>query len=167
MIRRPPRSTLSSSSAASDVYKRQLSYTSFNFSNLKLSSDDFSDQITVSVDVKNTGEVAGREVAQVYLGAPAQKLNKPEEELVAFAKTKMLNPGESQTLSFTLKAQDLASFDEKISSWIAEAGKYEVKIGNSSKNITQTGSFSLKQELVTGKVSKALAPEREINKLVH
>ncbi|HZL10162.1 MAG TPA: glycoside hydrolase family 3 N-terminal domain-containing protein [Prolixibacteraceae bacterium] len=144
-----------------------LSYTSFNFSNLKLSSDDFSDQITVSVDVKNTGEVAGREVAQVYLGAPAQKLNKPEEELVAFAKTKMLNPGESQTLSFTLKAQDLASFDEKISSWIAEAGKYEVKIGNSSKNITQTGSFSLKQELVTGKVSKALAPEREINKLVH
>ena len=143
-----------------------LSYTSFDFSNIKLSSTEFKNQITVSVDVRNTGKVAGREVVQLYRSAPSQKLNKPEEELVAFAKTKALNPGETQSLSFTLKAQDLASFDEKTSSWIAEAGKYSLKVGNSSSDIRQTGTFNLKSELVTGKVTKALVPQREIKKLV-
>ena len=143
-----------------------LSYTSFDFSNIKLSSTEFKNQITVSVDVRNTGKVAGREVVQLYRSAPSQKLNKPEEELVAFAKTKALNPGETQSLSFTLKAQDLASFDEKTSSWIAEAGKYSLKVGNSSSDIRQTGTFNLKSELVTGKVTKALVPQREIKKRV-
>jgi beta-glucosidase len=143
-----------------------LSYTSFDFSNIKLSSSEFKNQITVSVDVKNTGKVAGREVVQLYRTAPAQKLNKPEEELTAFAKTKSLKPGETQSLNFTIKAQDLASFDEKTSSWIAEAGKYSLKIGNSSSDIKQTGTFNLKNELVTGKVSKALIPQREIKRLV-
>jgi beta-glucosidase len=142
-----------------------LSYTSFDFSNIKLSSAEFKDPITVSVDVKNTGKVAGREVVQLYRTAPAQKLNKPEEELTAFSKTKSLKPGETQSLNFTVKAQDLASFDEKTSSWIAEAGKYSLKIGNSSSDIKQTGTFNLKSELVTGKVTKALVPQREIKRL--
>jgi beta-glucosidase len=143
-----------------------LSYSSFGFSNIKISSKDFKDQITVSVDVTNKGGVAGREVVQVYLGKPSQKLSKPEEELVAFGKTKSISPGEKQTITFTLKARDLASFDEKSSSWVAEAGKYTMKIGNSSSNITQTGSFSLNNDLIAEKVTKALVPQREINKLV-
>jgi beta-glucosidase len=142
-----------------------LSYTTFEMSNLKLSGKDFKNEITVSVDVKNTGDVAGKEVAQVYLNAPAQKLEKPVEVLVAFGKTKLLKPGEKQTLSFTLNARDLASFDENASSWIAEAGNYEVRVGNSSVNIEQKASFGLKKELMVEKVSNALAPPVAINKL--
>jgi len=141
------------------------SYTTFGISNIKINSTNFKDQITVTVDVKNTGDVAGREVAQVYLNAPAQKMGKPVEVLVAFGKTKLLKPGEKQTLSFTLNARDLASFDESTSSWIAEAGNYEVRVGNSSVNIEQKASFNLKNELVVEKVSNALAPPEEINKL--
>lgn len=142
-----------------------LSYTTFEMSNLKLSSENFKKEITVSVDVKNTGDVAGKEVVQVYLNAPAQKIEKPVEVLVAFGKTNLLKPGEQQTLSFTLKGSDLASFEESTSSWIAEAGDYEVRVGNSSVNIAQKGSFNLKKELVVEKVSNALAPQVAINKL--
>jgi beta-glucosidase len=141
------------------------SYTTFGISKLKLSTKNFKNEITASVDVKNTGDVAGREVAQVYLSAPAQKMGKPVEVLVAFGKTKLLKPGEKQTLSFTLNPRDLASFDESTSSWIAEAGNYEVRVGNSSVNIEQKASFNLKNELVVEKVSHALAPPEEINKL--
>jgi len=141
------------------------SYTTFGIRNIKLNSANFKDQISVTVDVKNTGDVAGREVAQVYLSAPTQKMGKPVEVLVAFGKTKLLKPGEKQTLSFTLNARDLASFDESTSSWVAEAGNYEVRVGNSSVNIEQKASFNLKNELVVEKVSNALAPPEEINKL--
>jgi beta-glucosidase len=141
------------------------SYTTFGIGNLKLSAKNFKNKITVLVDVKNTGDVAGREVAQVYLSAPAQKMGKPVEVLVAFGKTKLLKPDEKQTLSFTLKARDLASFDESASSWVAEAGNYEVWVGNSSVNIAQKASFNLKDELVVEKVSNVLAPPEEINKL--
>jgi len=141
------------------------SYTTFEIGNLKLSAKNFKNEIMVSVDVKNTGDVAGREVAQVYLSAPSQKMGKPVEVLVAFGKTRLLKPGEKQTLSFTLNARDLASFDESTSSWVAEAGNYEVRVGNSSVNIEQKASFNLKNELVVEKVSNALAPPEEINKL--
>ena len=87
------------------------------------------------------------------------------EVLVAFGKSRLLKPGEKQTLSFTLNPRDLASFDESTSSWVAEAGNYEVRVGNSSVNIEQKASFNLKNELVVEKVSNALAPSEEINKL--
>lgn len=142
-----------------------LSYTTFEISNLKLSDKDFKDEIAVSAEVKNIGDVAGREVVQVYLAAPAQNNGKPAEVLVAFGKTKLLKPGEKQTLSFTLKARDLASFDENTSSWTADAGKYEVKVGNSSLHIEQAGNFNLKKALIVEKVSKSLVPQQEIKKL--
>ena len=143
-----------------------LSYTKFDYSNLKLAGKDFTGKLTFSVDVKNTGSVAGREAVQVYIGSPSGKLKKPEETLAAFAKTKLLKPGESQTVSFTLETKDFASFDEATSSWIAEAGIYNLEIGASSLAIKQTANFKISKELNAGKVSKALAPSREINKLV-
>lgn len=143
-----------------------LSYTTFNYSNLKLANTKFSGKLIFTVDVKNTGLVAGREVVQVYIGAPSGKLKKPEETLVAFGKTKQLLPGETQTISFTVETKDFASFDEATSSWIAEAGNYNLKIGASCTAIKQTANFKIAKELNAGKVSKALTPSREINKLV-
>jgi len=144
-----------------------LSYSNFEISNIKLSSTKFNNSITVSIDVKNTGKVAGREVVQVYLSAPSTKMGKPEEELVDFGKSKFLNPGESQTFTFEIDARDLCSFDEATSSWVAEAGKYTIKIGNSSIKIAQKADFSLEKDKTVETVSKALAPIQPFNKREH
>jgi len=143
-----------------------LSYTDFAYSNLKLSSKEFTGKMKISVDVKNTGKVAGREVVQVYVSKPAGKLNKPAEELIAFGKTKLLKPGESETLTFNIETKNLASFDDSISTWVAEAGEYKLKVGASATKILQTEAFTIKKELAAGKVTKSLVPNREINKLV-
>jgi beta-glucosidase len=142
-----------------------LSYTTFDYSNIKLSSKSFEDKLTVSLDVKNSGTAAGREVVQIYLSSPAKKLHKPRHALVAFGKTKRLAPGESQTLSFELASMDLASFDTPSSSWVAEAGQYTVQVGASSRNIKLKETFTLDNERVVKKVSKALTPPTEINTL--
>ncbi|MGQ9621568.1 MAG: glycoside hydrolase family 3 C-terminal domain-containing protein [Bacteroidales bacterium] len=142
-----------------------LSYTTFEYSNIKLSSNTFGKNITVSVDVKNTGKVAGKEVVQLYLSAPAVKLDKPESELKGFAKTRLLQPGEAQTLTFVLDPMSLASFDEASSSWIADAGKYTLKAGASSKDIRLTAQFTLPKNLTVKKESAALAPKTKINEL--
>lgn len=142
-----------------------LSYTTFAYDNLVLNSTDFTGELTVSIEVANTGDVAGREVVQVYASAPEVKLNKPAEELVAFGKTRLLEPGETETLSFTITTKDLASFDEETSTWTAESGTYTIKIGESSKEIKTSSDFTLEKTLTAGTVSKALVPEREINRL--
>jgi len=142
-----------------------LSYTTFEYSGLKLSSRRFGKSITATVTVKNTGNVAGKEVVELYLAAPAVRLDKPESELKGFAKTKLLQPGESQTLTFVLDNWSLASFDPVSSSWISDAGTYTVKIGASSKDIRQTATFSLGKNITVKKESIALVPQVEINEL--
>lgn len=142
-----------------------LSYTTFEYSNLKLSSNTFGKNLVVSVEVRNTGKVAGKEVVQLYLSAPAVRLHKPESELKGFAKTRLLQPGESQTLTFTIDPISLASFDEASSSWIADAGKYTVKVGASSKDIKLTGQFTLPKNITVKRETTALAPPMKINEL--
>jgi beta-glucosidase len=142
-----------------------LSYTNFAYSNLVLSAAVFNGKIKASVTITNTGKVAGKEVVQLYISAPANKLAKPAEELKGFAKTELLQPGKSETIQFLLEAKDLASFDTNSTSWIAEAGKYTVKVAASSENIKQTASFSLPKELIVEKCNKVLAPKVEINEL--
>lgn len=142
-----------------------LSYTSFEYSNLKLSSTSFNGKIIATVDIKNTGAVAGKEVVQLYITAPANKLQKPAEELKAFDKTNLLQPGQKQTLQFEIAAKDLASFDTPSASWVAEAGTYIVKIGSSSEKILQKTTFSLDKELIVEKCHKVLVPQVEINEL--
>lgn len=144
-----------------------LSFTNFAYSNLKLSATNFTNKLTATVTITNTGKVAGKEAVQLYLSAPGKTLDKPSEELKAFAKTALLLPGKSQTISFTITAEDLASFDSNRSSWIAEAGKYILKIGASSTNIKQSASFSLPEELIIEKVNKVLMPQVAINELKH
>ena len=138
------------------------SYTDFTYGGLKLSSNQFNGQITATVTVTNSGKRAGKEVVQLYVGAPSKNLEKPESELRGFAKTKLLEPGQSQTLSFTINASDLASFDPAASAWVAEAGTYTLKIGASVLNIRQSAKFELKKETVVEKVNKVLLPQVKI-----
>jgi beta-glucosidase len=142
-----------------------LSYTNFDYTNLKLSAPTFNGSLSFSVTITNTGKVPGKEVVQAYLAAPSTKLDKPAQELKGFAKTRLLQPGQSQTLNFTLTAADLASFDTASSSWIADAGKYTVNIGASSQNIKQTASFNLEKEITVERVNKVLVPQVQINEL--
>ena len=104
-------------------------------------------------------------MVQLYAGAPNGKLEKTEATLVAFGKTRLLQPGESETLSFTINASDLASFDEAASAWIIEPGSYSLKVGASSLKIHQTASFEVDSEMNVGQVSKALAPQRSFDRL--
>ena len=138
-----------------------LSYTTFEMSKPAVKANG--SLVTVSVTVKNTGSVAGKEVAQVYVQAPAGKLEKPAQELKAFAKTRELKPGESQTLTMTIPVRDLASFDEAGSQWLTEAGTYTFRIGFSSRDIKASLPLALKE--YTEKTTNALAPQQKLNLL--
>jgi len=142
-----------------------LSYTDFNFSNLKLSSPVFNGRIVASVDITNKGNVAGKEVVQLYISAPAKSIDKPAEELKAFAKTGLLQPGQKETITFNISGKDLASFITKRASWIAEPGNYTVKIGASSEDIKQTANFTLAKEVVVEKDKNLLSPQVDIKEL--
>jgi len=142
-----------------------LSYTKFKYSNLKLSSTVFKGQLTAKVTVTNTGRQPGKEIIQLYLSAPHKNMDKPAEELKGFAKTMLLKPDASQTLTFSVKAADLASFDTATLSWVAEAGRYILKIGTSSEDIKLSNTFSLNKEIIVEKVHKALPPEVQVDEL--
>jgi beta-glucosidase len=142
-----------------------LSYTTFKYGDFALNTKSFDKSITASVTVTNTGKVAGKEVVQLYITAPAGKLDKPSSELKGFAKTGLLQPGQSEKISFTITPEQLASFNSETSAWIADAGNYSVKIGSSSLNIKQSAAFSLAKDIVVEKVNKVLAPQVNINEL--
>ncbi len=135
-----------------------LSYTTFDYSDLKLSSKVFSDLINVTLQVKNTGSVPGKEVVELYLSAPGSGIEKPAQELKGFAKTNLLKPGESQAISFELNKRSLASFQSGSSAWVADKGDYQVRIGASSKDIKLKGSFNLPENQVVEVVHDVLYP---------
>lgn len=143
-----------------------LSYTTFTYSGLKIASPDFKGKQSVTFIIKNTGPVAGREVAQLYISAPAGDIDKPESELKGFAKTRLLQPGESQTLDLILNARDISSFNTAASAWMADAGTYKVMIGASSSDIRLTGSFNLEKNVISEKVHNVLAPQVLINEIL-
>ena len=119
-----------------------LSYTTFQYGKPAVSNDN--DVITVEVAITNTGKVAGKEIAQVYVSAPKNKqMEKPVKELKAFAKTRLLQPGESQVLRMTIKKSDLASWNESLHGWQVDAGTYTIQIGASSADIRGKASIKL------------------------
>jgi beta-glucosidase len=138
-----------------------LSYTTFAYSKPAVKVNG--DLVAVTVTVKNTGSVSGKEVAQVYVAAPNGKLEKPAQELKAFAKTRELQPGEQQTLTMQIPVRMLASFDEQGSQWLTEAGTYTFRIGASSRDIRCTATAKVGQ--YTEKVSNALAPKVKLKLL--
>ena len=138
-----------------------LSYTTFEYSKPKVKASG--KNVTVQVTVKNTGSVAGKEVAQVYVAAPKGSIEKPAQELKAFAKTRELQPGEQETLTMQIPVRMLASFDEAGSQWLTEAGQYTFKIGASSRDIKCTATAKVGK--YTEKTTNALAPKVKLNLL--
>lgn len=118
-----------------------MSYTDFSYSKptLKATADGFEATITVT----NTGKTAGKEAVQLYVAAPKSDIEKPANELKAFAKTKLLQPGESQVLKFKVSNYDLASYHESNHSWVADKGVYKVKFGANINDIKNTLDYRL------------------------
>ena len=138
-----------------------LSYTDFEYGQPKISKKD--DQFTATVSVKNIGETAGKQVVELFVTAPDGKLEKPACELKAFAKTKELAPGESQTLTLSFNTYDLASYDEEIDAWVADAGEYIAKFGTSVNDIFSKVGFKVNEFKM--ETHDALKPEVEIDRL--
>ena len=139
-----------------------LSYTTFSYSapTFKTNKDG---GITATITIKNTGKVAGREAAQMYVTAPAGGLDKPALELKAFAKTRELQPGESQTLTMSVNNYYLSSFNEATSAYETAAGKYTVRIGASVEDIRATGSVVVKGQSYPA--NKALLPAKPVEEI--
>ncbi len=123
-----------------------LSYTTFTYAadDVKANGDVY----TVDVTVTNSGKVAGKEVVELYVSAPKGKLDKPVQELKAFAKTPVIEPGKSAKVTLTVNASDLASYNEETSSWEVDPGTYTFKVGASSRDIraTSTAEVAAKTE---------------------
>ncbi len=121
-----------------------LSYTTFEYTNAKLSVNMASgncakdtDNIEVSVDITNTGSVAGQEIVQLYVKNAPNEESRPEKELKEFAKVS-LQPGETKTVTFTLDQRSFAYYHTELSGWYAPSGTYEILIGASSRDIRQS-----------------------------
>ena len=125
-----------------------LSYTTFEYSNLQLSADRFKDVdgLTVSVDVTNTGAVAGKEVVQLYVHDHESRLVRPYKELKGFAKVS-LQPGETQTVSLALDSRAFAYYDPAHHQWITEDGQFDILVGASSADIRCRATVSLQSTL--------------------
>jgi beta-glucosidase len=139
-----------------------LSYTTFEYSDAKIAEKGDTYEITVTV--KNTGNLEGKEVVQLYISAPDNKAaNKPVKELKAYAKTKALKAGESEKVTLTVRAADLASFDEGASAWVVAEGEYQFLVGASSQDIKAT--LKAKAKAQQTKVNNVMKPESTLNLL--
>lgn len=121
-----------------------LSYTTFEYGKAVASAKKMTldGQLELTVSVKNVGDVAGKEVVQLYIGDEKCTVLRPLKELKHFQKV-ALNPGEEKTVSFTITSDDLKYYDETLKDWTAEPGKFKVYIGSSSSDIRSTVSFVL------------------------
>ena len=139
-----------------------LSYTTFSYTNMSVS--EANGVYTVKVDVKNTGNKAGRNVVELFVAAPnSKKMNKPEKELRNYAKTRLLQPGQTETVTMTVKAEDLASFNEKASAWKTDAGRYDFLICSSASDVEAKASANVKAW--TKKVNNVMKPNVKLNLL--
>ena len=122
-----------------------LSYTTFEFGQAKAGKASMTadGKMTVTVDVKNTGDREGAEVVQLYVADPVASIDRPVKELKGFEKV-TLKPGETKTVTFTLDADDLSFYSIEKNGWVAEAGEFQALIGPSSDDIRTTATFELK-----------------------
>ncbi len=142
-----------------------LSYTDFEI--VPLSAEENGEKISVKVRVDNTGAITGKEVVQLYYGAPKGKLGKPERELAAFVKTKELAPGEGQELSLEFSAANMASYDDlgkvQKSAYVLEKGEYRLFLGENVRDAKQLNFVYVSREnkIVSQLLSRLAPPQLE------
>jgi beta-glucosidase len=140
------------------------SYTDFDIKVNSVTADK--SNVKVNVTVTNTGKTySGKEVVQVYFSAPDGDIEKPYQELAAYAKTDDLAPGEKQTLTISYKTTEMSSYSEAKSAYIMEDGKYIIRVGNSSRNTTAAAVITLNKNVVTEQLSTQAEPEEAIDEL--
>lgn len=138
-----------------------LSYTSFSLSEILCFSHN--NKINVAVNVTNTGKAKGKEVVQVYYSAPKGKLGKPEKILSAYKKTKLLSPGETETIFVSFPVSQMASFDDlgKISksAYVLEKGTYRFFVGTSVRDLTESEfCYEINEDIVTEQLISRCRP---------
>jgi len=140
-----------------------LSYTGFTYSKPRYLRTEQGYEF--SCTVTNTGKIPGKEVVQLYIAAPGKTMVKPQKELKAFAKTKILAPGESEVVRLVVGLSELASFDEQASCWAVESGRYLAIWGSSSRDCRLKQSFTLRQAVTGEEVHRVLLPVRQLEEL--
>lgn len=144
-----------------------LSYTSFA---IESNMEEQADGCLVRVKVHNTGDCAGKEVVQVYVGAPQGRLGKPARVLAAFGKTKCLEPGETQELTLAVKKNVIASYDDggvtgHKSCYVLEPGTYRFYVGGDVRSAQPAGSMEVQETEVVGQCTEALAPVEALERM--
>ena len=122
-----------------------LSYTDFTYGDAKVSKNSVKAgaDVSVSVNVTNTGKVAGKEVVQLYIGDEQSRLERPVKELKGFSKI-ALEPGETKTVTFNIDPEKLMYFDDAKHEWVLESGKFTAYVGSASDDIRTQVSFEVK-----------------------
>ncbi len=124
-----------------------LSYTKFDYQFIDVNNNK--DNIVVKVKVTNKGNYPGKEVIQLYLSGP---INRPENELVAFNKTKLLSPKESEIIGLNFKLSEFPTYNEEKEVYILDKGNYVFRLGNSSRNLKDVFAISIKEDIVVKQV---------------
>lgn len=137
-----------------------LSYTSFEYSNIKVEADW--ETVRISVDVENTGRVPGREVVQVYSSSPEGELIKPWQDLRGYAKTGLLRPGDKESVAICFPTEYLASYHEQKAAFVMEEGDYAVRIGSNSRCTRIEAWLRLDQTVIVRQVRSQLAPDHPL-----
>lgn len=137
-----------------------LSYTNFEYSGFSV-KENKNGTFTVTVTVTNKGETAGREIAEIYVSKPETTLEQPAKELCGFAKTKLLQSGESETLEITVTADDLYSYDTENSRYIADKGNYTFYAASSASDMHAEAGVEIKEMRVVYDVENRCVPSPE------
>lgn len=140
-----------------------LSYTSFVTANYQISVDG--DHVTIEVEVSNTGNMPGKEVVQAYVSCPQADLHKPYQQLAGYAKTKILAPGQSETISISVSLTYLASYVEAEARFILSAGDYVLRVGNSSRDTEPVAILELAERVVISKHKNICEQKNPITEL--
>ena len=141
-----------------------LSYTDFEIRTGNILKE--SGNLLVEAYVKNTGsQYAGREVVQVYVSAPKGELEKPYQELKGFQKTRLLKPGETQTVQIEIELKSLASYNEGKAAWVLETGDYLIRVGNSSRNTSVAAMVQVKEEIICEQCRNLCQDETELQEM--
>ncbi len=137
-----------------------LSYTTFSLSDVALDTSGV--HPTVSVTVTNTGDAPGREVVQVYVALPNGQLVHPARELRTFAKTRLLQPGDAETVRLALAPRDFTYYDTEQAAWVTPSGSYTITVGTSSRDLQKAGQVTVSEDRLVEKATPVLRPQVKI-----